>query len=398
MRDVNAGYILRYTHANVASFFFIFVYAHIARGLFYSSYKAPRAMVWNIGVIILIVMMATAFLGYVLPYGQMSLWGMSNQMVFLPITLKRNLQLSASSKNIANFSDLKFNDKDLCKIIEIFVGIIDGDGYFDIGVQKQISKNLNKSSKSTIRIRLGINLQYKDKDLLYLLANKLKVGKIDYSESKNQYRLILYKKDILKFIYPYLKINNIEFLTYNRRKQFFLFKYIVENNIKHWDNLNLQEIDNLFYDYNKKLNFLDIINLPYFNNWLVGFTIAEGSFHVKSKGTAHFSIVQSGIENYSIIKAIHYFIKGNDSINHQIRPENSVIYRISFSSKKDINFVINFFNNNNLLGLKKIQFDNWKSFIYSKNNINNNAQNVNLIKVNTNLTNNIESNKNVCNE
>lgn len=58
MRDVNAGYILRYTHANVASFFFIFVYAHIARGLFYSSYKAPRTLVWTIGVIIFIVMMA----------------------------------------------------------------------------------------------------------------------------------------------------------------------------------------------------------------------------------------------------------------------------------------------------------------------------------------------------
>ena len=75
MRDVNAGYILRYTHANVASFFFIFVYCHIARGLFYSSYREPRSLVWTIGVIILIVMMATAFLGYVLPYGQMSLWG-----------------------------------------------------------------------------------------------------------------------------------------------------------------------------------------------------------------------------------------------------------------------------------------------------------------------------------
>ena len=75
MRDVNAGYILRYTHANVASFFFMFVYAHIARGLFYSSYKTPRVLVWSIGVIIFIVMMATAFLGYVLPYGQMSLWG-----------------------------------------------------------------------------------------------------------------------------------------------------------------------------------------------------------------------------------------------------------------------------------------------------------------------------------
>ena len=75
MRDVNAGYLLRYTHANVASFFFMFVYAHIARGLFYSSYRTPRVLVWNIGVIILILMMATAFLGYVLPYGQMSLWG-----------------------------------------------------------------------------------------------------------------------------------------------------------------------------------------------------------------------------------------------------------------------------------------------------------------------------------
>ena len=75
MRDVNSGWAVRYTHANVASFFFIFVYAHIARGLYYGSYKSPRVLLWAIGVIILIVMMATAFLGYVLPYGQMSLWG-----------------------------------------------------------------------------------------------------------------------------------------------------------------------------------------------------------------------------------------------------------------------------------------------------------------------------------
>lgn len=65
MRDVNSGWILRYTHANVASFFFIFVYAHIARGLYYSSYKSPRVLVWSIGVIILILMMAIAFLGNV---------------------------------------------------------------------------------------------------------------------------------------------------------------------------------------------------------------------------------------------------------------------------------------------------------------------------------------------
>jgi ubiquinol-cytochrome c reductase cytochrome b subunit len=75
MRDVNSGWAVRYTHANVASFFFIFVYAHIARGLYYGSYKSPRVLVWSIGVIIFVVMMATAFLGYVLVYGQMSLWG-----------------------------------------------------------------------------------------------------------------------------------------------------------------------------------------------------------------------------------------------------------------------------------------------------------------------------------
>ena len=64
MRDVNNGWAVRYTNANVASFFFIFVYAHIARGLYYGSYKSPRVLLWVIGVIILIVMMATAFLGY----------------------------------------------------------------------------------------------------------------------------------------------------------------------------------------------------------------------------------------------------------------------------------------------------------------------------------------------
>jgi len=75
MRDVNYGWAIRYTHANTASFFFICVYLHIARGLYYGSYRSPRTLPWAIGVIILVVMMATGFLGYVLPYGQMSLWG-----------------------------------------------------------------------------------------------------------------------------------------------------------------------------------------------------------------------------------------------------------------------------------------------------------------------------------
>ena len=75
MRDVNNGWLIRYLHSNTASAFFFIVYLHIGRGLYYGSYRAPRTLVWTIGTVIFILMMATAFLGYVLPYGQMSLWG-----------------------------------------------------------------------------------------------------------------------------------------------------------------------------------------------------------------------------------------------------------------------------------------------------------------------------------
>lgn len=75
MRDVNFGWLLRYAHANGASFFFIVVYIHIFRGLYYGSYKTPRELLWMLGVVIMLLMMATAFMGYVLPWGQMSFWG-----------------------------------------------------------------------------------------------------------------------------------------------------------------------------------------------------------------------------------------------------------------------------------------------------------------------------------
>ena len=75
MRDVNSGWLIRYLHANGASMFFIVVYAHIFRGLYFGSYMYPRGRLWVSGVIIFLLMMATAFMGYVLPWGQMSFWG-----------------------------------------------------------------------------------------------------------------------------------------------------------------------------------------------------------------------------------------------------------------------------------------------------------------------------------
>jgi len=87
MRDVNNGWLIRYLHSNTASAFFFIVYLHIGRGLYYGSYKAPRTLVWTIGVVIFLAMIITGFLGYVLPYGQMSLWGatvITNLMSAIP--------------------------------------------------------------------------------------------------------------------------------------------------------------------------------------------------------------------------------------------------------------------------------------------------------------------------
>jgi len=75
MRDINLGWLLRYIHSNGASMFFTVIYIHTFRGLYYSSYVYPRQLLWVIGVLILLIMIITAFIGYVLPWGQMSLWG-----------------------------------------------------------------------------------------------------------------------------------------------------------------------------------------------------------------------------------------------------------------------------------------------------------------------------------
>jgi len=88
MRDVNSGWLLRYIHSNGASFFFVAVYIHMARGLYYGSYKSPRELLWMLGVLIFLLMMATAFMGYVLPWGQMSFWGatvITNLFTAIPV-------------------------------------------------------------------------------------------------------------------------------------------------------------------------------------------------------------------------------------------------------------------------------------------------------------------------
>lgn len=133
MRDVNNGWLIRYLHSNTASAFFFIVYLHIGRGLYYGSYKAPRTLVWTIGTVIFILMMATAFLGYVLPYGQMSLWG-----IVLP--QMHNLYIFLSSVVFIFIANIKGNNTTRTRgtariaphnkdILSIIFGSLLGDGH-----------------------------------------------------------------------------------------------------------------------------------------------------------------------------------------------------------------------------------------------------------------------------
>ena len=105
MRDVNYGWLLRYTHATGASMFFLAVYIHMFRGIYYGSYKAPREVLWILGVIIYLLMMATAFMGYVLPWGQMSFWAaavITNIFGAIPVIGDPILQLLRGGFSVDN--------------------------------------------------------------------------------------------------------------------------------------------------------------------------------------------------------------------------------------------------------------------------------------------------------
>ena len=111
MRDVNFGWQIRYTHSNGASMFFIVTYLHISRGLYYGSYMYPRDLLWISGVIIFIIMMATAFLGYVLPWGQMSYWGatvITNLFSAIPVIGKYIVEWLWSGFSVGNPTLHKF--------------------------------------------------------------------------------------------------------------------------------------------------------------------------------------------------------------------------------------------------------------------------------------------------
>lgn len=157
MRDVNAGYIIRYCHANVASFFFIFVYAHIGRGLYYGSYKSPRVLLWSIGVIILVLMMATAFLGYLY---SLKWFNISISWIIFLIIVDYTI-LIRKSKLGSNVNKIKFNKLNY-KSIQYF-NLINIRKYSTKFYPNKENKDydITKSEKLNLIIKeLGVNPVY----------------------------------------------------------------------------------------------------------------------------------------------------------------------------------------------------------------------------------------------
>ena len=420
MRDVNNGWAVRYTHANVASFFFIFVYAHIARGLYYSSYKSPRVLVWTIGVIILVVMMATGFLGYVLPYGQMSLWGatvITNLLSAIPVFGQDLVESTYATKiftcldhvvfdlacsaidygNLYFFETLRtkilsyntvtvlsvlptvgtvsihalkkgkqirFDKKEYLAIpnqfISFLVGLIDGDGYIQI----------TKTTKGFIAIKLVICLSLEDISTLEYINSVLKLGKITiYRDYKNPIcKLVFNKTDLQELIFPLLIYHNIFFLTHSRKAQFDLAMFIFKNDVKLYDKIpNIKEIPTIF---NLPLTALDYINLAFFKNWLVGFTNAEGTFCIKNNNDACFQLKQRN--HIQLFEAFKLLFNTKRNIYFALAParyqsgagqgEKDMFTQFSVSSKTDIQTVVQFFSFSGLhplIGLKSIQYFKW---------------------------------------
>lgn len=271
-------------------------------------------------------------------YGQMSLWGWQN-----------------NNKNLAFHTFTK--DKPDKKFMSMFIGFMDGDGYFDIGEQKQYNKKTKVPTRSTIRIRLASNVNIRDLALLEYFVETLKAGKIDtMSGDRNQVRVIFSKKDLTTIILPLIKEYNLEFLTSQRAKQYALVNYILDNYITHWDNVNFKESTFVV----KSVS--ELAKLDYFCDWLVGFTIAEGSFGFKARGSAFFQLRQSGEDNINLLKTASLVITGEHS-TAAFKPDSLGGYQLALSSKKNIEQVVSFFSFNNHHPLYSYKLEQYQIFI-----------------------------------
>lgn len=230
--------------------------------------------------------------------------------------------------------------------IAFLVGLIDGDGYIQI----------TRTTKGFITIKLIISIHIEDISTLEYIRSVLKLGIISiYRDYKSpSCKLIINRTDLQEILFPLLLHHRIFFLTETRRAQFNLAMFIIQNDKKIYEILPdkaklspLFELPNTASDY---------ANLSFFKNWIVGFTMSEGSFFVKKNNDACFQLKQR--LHVMLFEAFKLVFKTNRKINI----EKNLYCQFSVSSKTDIQTVINFFSFSGfhpLIGLKGIQYLNW---------------------------------------
>nr|AEY71975.2 putative LAGLIDADG 1 endonuclease [Magnusiomyces magnusii] len=245
---------------------------------------------------------------------------------------------SAIKNKIAK-KELKKNSLNIPKgFLETFVGFVDGDGYFSIG----------ETNKGYIRIKLVINVSKKDSNLLKEFQETLKMGSLlDYKSKDREYsRYIINKTDLQYILIPLLRHHNLYFLTNNRRAQYLKVQHIMEGNIMFFKDIPEIEIPQWDLKDYQKVEFL--------RNWLVGFTMANGSFFIKGNKDACYQISQM---HHNLLLAI----KG--LLNFGINPTPGDYSNLGLvSSIKDIQKVIDFFSfsgNWPIFGHKQQQYAIW---------------------------------------
>jgi len=241
--------------------------------------------------------------------------------------------------------------------LAMLIGLIDGDGYISI----------NKSKKNFIKICLVISLHINDISTLNYIQSILNLGKIKtYPKSgkKDTCKLVINKTDLQVYLFPLLVHHNLYFLTKVRREQYFKALWIMENDIKIFS-----QIPNKFFSRVDFVNSKDILDLNYFDNWIVGFTIAEGSFLIKSNKDACFQLKQRKEE--ILFEAIKLKFRTNRKIYFD---KNDLYCQLSISKIEDVQNIINFFSfsgNHPLIGLKLISYQKWLIYLRNSKRYNN---------------------------
>lgn len=234
------------------------------------------------------------------------------------------------------------------QFLSFLVGLIDGDGHIKV----------SGSKAGYITININIQLHLNDLSTLEYVQSILKLGRIRiYKDQITPNAIfILNKTELQDIFFPLLLHHNLYFLTSNRRDQFNRAMYIFKNNIKKFDQIPNIEIPSFGKFPNQPLDYL---KLPYFKNWVVGFTNAEGSFLVKVNNDASaFALQLKQIIHTELFESFKLLFE----TDRKISTEKNKYLQFSVSSKKDIQTVINFFSFSglhSLLGHKNIQYLNW---------------------------------------